>query len=108
MERLAVEYIEILYRLQEEGLEDLSDYSKEQRKPYLHLRALGLINYGYIDLDSRHFLRAEISDDGKDYLAALEDQDKKFNKTHTVAVLALILSIISLLIDTIQLTPIIG
>lgn len=99
MEKLADEHIDILYNLQD-GLENLTGVSREELKPYLHLSRLGLIEYGYLDLsDGCRILRAELSEKGKDYLASLEDQETKYSKDHTIAVLALLLSIASLLID---------
>ena len=104
MKHYSQEYLDILYRLDEVGIENLTGVPKEELQPYIHLQGEQLIIYGYIDTDIGRILRAELSPHGKDYLSSLESEDKRFNKTHFVAVLALVISILSLLIDIIEIT----
>lgn len=97
MKHYSQEYLDILYRLSESGIEIIDDLNREQRNPYLYLQREGLIFYGYRKINGERILCVEINPEGRTYLATLEKEELRFSKTHKIAVFALIISIISLL-----------
>lgn len=99
MKHYSQEYLDILYRLSESGIEIIDDLNREQRNPYIYLHGEGLIFYGYRKIDGERILCVEINPEGRTYLTTLEKEELRFSKTHKIAVLALIISIISLLFD---------
>ena len=97
MKHYSQEYLDILYRLSESGVEIIDDLTREQRNPYMYLHREGLIFYGYRKIDGERILCVEINPEGRTYLATIEKEESRFSKTHKIAVFALIISIISLL-----------
>ena len=97
MKHYSQEYLDILYRLSESGVEIIDDLTRKQRNPYMYLHREGLIFYGYRKVDGERILCVEINPEGRTYLSTLEKEELRFSKTHKIAVLALIISIISLL-----------
>lgn len=97
MKHYSQEYLDILYRLSESGVEIIDDLTREQRNPYMYLHREGLIFYGYRKIDGERILCVEINPEGRTYIATIEKEELRFSKTHKIAVFALIISIISLL-----------
>ena len=95
---LADEHMHVLYNLQKTGIEDLSQCSREELKPYRHLKDLDLIEYGFVNLpNGKRILRAELSNSGKDFLASVAADEKKFKKTHFLGAVTAIAAVATLL-----------